>query len=239
MSADAAAALPPQERLPRRRGSRRGKIVAAAAELFAAGGYPAAGMDQIGAAAGITGPGIYRHFDSKAAILAAVFDGIIDAVTREPVQPTPSGPVPDEAGPDKNATHALPPSGESAELSASSRLMAHVRIYADAVAARRELMSVFVREVHHLPPEHQLSLAERQRSLVRTWRDMLATAHPTWTPEVVRTTVHGAFGMLNALGTFSSPMSDQDLAATLGAMAGRMMDLPPQSTVSVDRQSDR
>ncbi len=38
-------------------------------------------MDQIGAAAGITGPAIYRHFDSKAAILAAVFDGIIDAVT--------------------------------------------------------------------------------------------------------------------------------------------------------------
>jgi len=45
--------------------SRRAEILAAAAELFAERGYAATGIDQIGAAAGITGGGVYRHFDSK------------------------------------------------------------------------------------------------------------------------------------------------------------------------------
>ncbi len=182
--------------------ARRVRIVAAAAELFAADGYPGAGMDQIGAAAGITGPAIYRHFDSKAAILAAVFDGIIDAVTGPPT------PEPVEPG---------DPAGE---------LRALAQVYADAVASRRRLMAVFVREVHHLPAEHRAQLDDRQRALVRRWRILLAAVHPGWDREVVRTTVHGCFGMLNALGTFDSVLSDDELAAALAVLAARIMVLP-------------
>ena len=191
----------PAAPVPRRRGSRRAHIVTAAAELFAADGYPAAGMDQIGAAAGITGPAIYRHFDSKAAVLAAVFDGIIDAVTAAP------GSVPDEQSP-------------------AAELLALVRVYAAAVASRRRLMAVFVREVHHLPPEHGADLADRQRVLVRQWRTLVSLVHPDWPPEVVRATVHGCFGMLNALGTFDSALTDDELADTLVSLATRMLDLP-------------
>ncbi len=187
--------------VPRRRGSRRAHIVTAAAELFAADGYPAAGMDQIGAAAGITGPAIYRHFDSKAAVLAAVFDGIIDAVTAAPDDP-----------PDVQ--------------SATDELQALVQVYAAAVAPRRRLMAVFVREVHHLPPEHGADLADRQRALVRQWRTLVSQVHPEWSREVVRATVHGCFGMLNALGTFDSALTDDELAETLVTLAGRMLALP-------------
>jgi len=185
----------------RRRGSRRTHIVRAAADLFAADGYPAAGMDQIGAACGITGPAIYRHFDSKAAILAAVFDGIIDAVTAPPAGPRTDSPT------------------------ASDELLDMVEVYAGAVAARRRLMAVFVREVHHLPPEHRAKLAERQRRLVRRWRVLLGEIHPGWSPEVIRTTVHGCFGMLNAIGTFDSIQTDEELAATLLVLAERMLEL--------------
>jgi AcrR family transcriptional regulator len=191
-------AAPPR----RRRGSRRTLIVAAAADLFAAGGYPAAGMDQIGAACGITGPAIYRHFDSKAAILAAVFDGIIDAVTARPARPR-------------------------IDSSAADELLELVEVYAGAVAERRRLMAVFVREVHHLPPEHGAKLAERQRGLVRRWRVLLGETNPGWSPEVIRTTVHGCFGMLNAIGTFDSALTDAELAATLVVLARRMLDLGP------------
>ena len=184
----------------RRRGSRRLHIVNAAADLFATDGYPAAGMDQIGAAAGITGPAIYRHFDSKAAILAAVFDGIIDAVTEVPAEP------PIDSGP-------------------AAQLAALVGVYARAVAARRRLMGVFVREVHHLPPEHQVRLDERQRVLVRQWRSLLSQVHPSWSAEVIRANVHGCFGMLNALGTFDSALPDDELARTLVQLARRMLEL--------------
>ena len=195
----------PAAPIPRRRGSRRAHIVTAAAELFAADGYPAAGMDQIGAAAGITGPAIYRHFDSKAAVLAAVFDGIIDAVT------APPGDRPDDL---------------AGAQSAADELLALVRVYASAVAARRRLMAVFVREVHHLPPEHRADLARRQRVLVRQWRTLVSQIHPDWSAEVVRATVHGCFGMLNAIGTFDSALTDDELAGTLVGLATRMLDLP-------------
>jgi len=51
---------------------RKGAILRAAAELFAAKGFSGVGVDEIGARVGITGPAIYRHFGGKDALLAAV-----------------------------------------------------------------------------------------------------------------------------------------------------------------------
>lgn len=50
-------------------GSRRRQILRAAVDLFHENGYHATAMDDIGAVVGLTGPALYRHFDSKAAIL--------------------------------------------------------------------------------------------------------------------------------------------------------------------------
>lgn len=181
--------------------SRRSSIIAAAAELFATYGYPSTGMDQIGAAAGITGPAIYRHFSSKSAVLAAVFDGILDAVTARP--------------------DAEPDAGDPA-----AALRGVVQVYAAAVAARRLLMAVFVREVHHLPPEQRFGLDERQRRLVREWRTLLTAVHPQWTGEVIRTCVHGCFGMLNSVGTSDARLDDEELTRVLTELAARVLDLP-------------
>jgi AcrR family transcriptional regulator len=58
--------------------ARKERILAAAADLVASSGYHAVSMADIGAAAGITGSGIYRHFASKSALLVALFDQAID-----------------------------------------------------------------------------------------------------------------------------------------------------------------
>src|SRR3954447_19539435 len=50
--------------------SRREQILRAAAQLFAERGSRAVGVDDVGAAVGVTGPAIYRHFASKDAMLA-------------------------------------------------------------------------------------------------------------------------------------------------------------------------
>ena len=52
------------------RPSRRDEILRAAAQLFAERGSRAVGVDDVGAAVGVTGPAIYRHFASKDAMLA-------------------------------------------------------------------------------------------------------------------------------------------------------------------------
>src|SRR3982750_3651528 len=49
---------------------RREQILQAAAQLFAERGSRAVGVDDVGAAVGVTGPAIYRHFASKDAMLA-------------------------------------------------------------------------------------------------------------------------------------------------------------------------
>ncbi len=184
---------------PSARGAaRREAILTAAAQLFADRGYAAVGMDDIGAAAGVTGPAIYRHFGAKASVLTAVFDRVIDAVAydREEVSAVPDSPAEDAA-----------------------RLRELVRKYAEAVCGRRRLMAVFIREVHHLPPDDRALLDERQRVLVRKWRTLLGHAHPDWDVERVRTAVHGAFGMLNAVGTFESPLLDDELARQMSELA--------------------
>src|SRR5947209_17127327 len=55
-----------------RPGERRNQLAAVAAELFRARGYRGVGINDIAAAAGITGPALYRHFPDKQAVLAYV-----------------------------------------------------------------------------------------------------------------------------------------------------------------------
>jgi AcrR family transcriptional regulator len=73
------AALPTRTRDP----SHKERILAVAADLVARHGYHEVSMADIGAAAGITGSGLYRHFASKSALLVALFDRAIDGLLRD------------------------------------------------------------------------------------------------------------------------------------------------------------
>lgn len=60
------------------RGQRRGQILDAAAELFAERGFAAVNVGDIGAAVGVTGPSIYRHFPTKDAVLIEIVTSVLD-----------------------------------------------------------------------------------------------------------------------------------------------------------------
>lgn len=64
--------LPEAPEPPPTDGGRRDEILDAAARLFAEHGFAGTGVDDIGAAVGITGPSVYKHFPSKDAILVAI-----------------------------------------------------------------------------------------------------------------------------------------------------------------------
>lgn len=59
--------------------SRTQEISDAAAPVLRGRGFPSVGIDEIGAAAGLTGPALYRYFGSKHDVLA----GVIDRFLRE------------------------------------------------------------------------------------------------------------------------------------------------------------
>jgi AcrR family transcriptional regulator len=65
-------------RLPRE--ERRAQLLDAAKEVFATRGYHAAAMDEIAAAAGISKPVLYQHFDSKLDLYLALLDRACDSL---------------------------------------------------------------------------------------------------------------------------------------------------------------
>lgn len=63
--------------------ARRDQIRREAARLFAARGFLGVGVDEIGKAVGISGPGLYRHFAGKDAMLADLLVGISERLLDE------------------------------------------------------------------------------------------------------------------------------------------------------------
>lgn len=56
--------------------TRREQILATAADLFAARGFHGVSVADLGAACGISGPALYKHFASKQAVLAEMLTSI-------------------------------------------------------------------------------------------------------------------------------------------------------------------
>src|SRR6201981_3839419 len=78
MTAQATSASTPGAVRRRRDPERKERILVAAAALGARRGFDAISLADIGAEAGIVGSGVYRHFDSKTAILVAMADRVMD-----------------------------------------------------------------------------------------------------------------------------------------------------------------
>ncbi|MGC7367980.1 helix-turn-helix domain-containing protein, partial [Mycobacteroides abscessus subsp. abscessus] len=93
----------------------------AAADLFARQGFHAVGIDDIGAAAGVSGPAVYRHFQNKDAILRELCDAAMTELLAGARRAT-------NAGTPTEVLHAL------------------VDLHAAFGARRRGLLAVYARE---------------------------------------------------------------------------------------------
>ena len=65
----------PRTERDRAKADRQAAILQAAATLFAERGYAGSRIEDLGAAVGVSGPAVYRHFPGKAAVLAAILQG--------------------------------------------------------------------------------------------------------------------------------------------------------------------
>lgn len=155
-------------------GSRRERLVAEAARLFAVRGFHGVSLADLGAAAGISGPAVYKHFASKDAVLAEVLVGISDQLLR-------------------GAQSVLETGSPPAELLA--RLIdAHVEF----AMTRPELIRVHDRDLANLSEAEARLVRRRQRAYVEIWVDVLRRCTPQLAAEEARTRAHAAFGLLNS-----------------------------------------
>ncbi|MFE3109783.1 TetR/AcrR family transcriptional regulator [Kitasatospora indigofera] len=161
---------------------RRDQIRKEAARLFAARGFLGVGVDEIGKAVGISGPGLYRHFAGKDAMLADLLVGISERLLEEGRRRAG-----DRTGDDAGAQGVL-----------DALISGHV----DFALDDRDLITLHDRELLHLKEEDRRRVRRLQRGYLELWVEVVRQAFPALAgPDeepVARAAVHAVFGLLNS-----------------------------------------
>ena len=174
---------------------RRELLLQSAADLFSAKGYHAVGIDDIGAAAGISGPGVYRHFASKQALLEALCERAMTSMLGGAEE------IPAEYDDPARALEAL------------------VDLHVDFAVARRALLGVWAREQRNLSEDVRRSLRVRLRAYEQPWREVLGQLRDDLPAEEVAVAVTATLSMLNTAATVDADVQPERLARLLRRMA--------------------
>lgn len=155
-------------------GSRRDQILEVAAPLFAERGFHGVSIDDLGSALGLTGPALYRYFESKDAVLAALLVGISRSLLD-------GGRVRVEA--------AVDPEG-----ALDSLIDWHVSFALENPA----LITVQSRDLASLTGPEQRTVRRLQRQYVEIWVDAIRALHRPVDDDTARAAAHAVFGLINS-----------------------------------------
>lgn len=175
---------------------RREKIVASATKLFSRKGYTSTGIDEIGIASGITGPGVYRHFGNKSEVLSEVARRSLDRLLT-------------------GVTKAVNEGADEWEV-----LEGLVRNMIRSVLDDQAGWVITTREHRHLNPETLARIAGGYGHHMREWARALASARPELTSTEVRVIVRCVSALTAPLaGTADVPRDRVEQLLTSAAMA--------------------
>jgi len=179
--------------------SRREQILAAAAELFARHGFHGVGIDEIGAAVGVSGPALYRHFRSKDAMLGEMLTSISDVLL---------------AGGLEHRDRTEDPGKLLGEL---------ITFHVDFALDNPSLITVQERNLGNLTDPDRRRVRALQRRYVEVWVQAIRDATPVLGEPAARAAAHAVFGLINStphsrhLGRDGMATMLRDMA--LGALA--------------------
>ena len=196
-----------------RRPRRRDLILDSAADLFAERGFAGTGIDEIGAAAGITGPGVYRHFASK--------DEILKCLVQEAVERL--------LGTDSTRPLVADDDPEEVLTDLVIKLVNDTR---DNAALAR----VAWNEQRSLGPETRAWLLRLHRLRSAEWVHLVSRIRPE-TPDLeLLTLVNGIYGMVIEAAQHDQGLKEEHTREVLINMVLRVV-LPPAPTRrrSIDR----
>src|SRR4051812_42626926 len=176
--------------------SRREQILRAAAQLFAERGSRSVGGDDVGAAVGVTGPAIYRHFASKDAMLAEMLLRISERLLA--------------GGAERIAAAGDDP---------ADQLRALVDFHVDFALDNPALITVQDRDLGALAERDALQVRQLQRRYVEEWVAVLGRLHPQDPTAVCRARAHAVFGLINSTPHTAGRLARPAMAALLADMA--------------------
>ncbi|MHB1593067.1 MAG: TetR/AcrR family transcriptional regulator [Streptosporangiaceae bacterium] len=182
---------------------RKEKILRAAADLVARNGFHSVSMSDIGSEAGITGSGIYRHFDGKSSILVALFDRAMDDLRRKERE---------------ILDHATDLGQALADL---------IEGQVEFAVGSRQLAQVYYNEIRNLPDEDQVRLRRKQRLYLEEWVHIVRELHPDLDDAEARAIVHAAIGAIQSTLFHNIGLPADRLRAVLTRAARSVLSLTP------------
>jgi AcrR family transcriptional regulator len=153
---------------------RRLQLLSAAERLFAERGFLAVRLEDIGAAAGVSGPAIYRHFPNKESLLVELLVGIsarLLAGAREV---------------------------RARSSDAAAALNGLIDFHLDFALGEPDLIRIQDRDLAHLPEAAEKQVRKAQRQYVEVWVGVLRELNPARAEADARLTAHAVFGLLNS-----------------------------------------
>jgi AcrR family transcriptional regulator len=158
----------------RAKSDRRQQLIAAAERLVAERGFLSVRLEDIGAAAGVSGPAIYRHFPNKEALLVELLVGISTRLL---------------AG--ATAVTADAPDAETA-------LDGLIEFHLDFALGESDLIRIQDRDLDYLPDPAKRQVRKAQRQYVEIWVDVLLELGRAASEADARLMAHAVFGLLNS-----------------------------------------
>ncbi|HEX5203508.1 TetR/AcrR family transcriptional regulator [Paractinoplanes rhizophilus] len=176
---------------PRRR-SRRDEILEIAMGLFAARGYHGVSMDDIGSAAGVTGPALYHHFRGKEAMLVAALIPVSENLLH--------------GGKARVAEHPDDAGAALADL---------IDFHVEFALANPAVIALHLHELDRLPDEPRRQIRRLQRLYVEEWVVVLGQVRPELEAAEARVLAHSAFGLMNSTPFLGGEVDRRRRAALL------------------------
>ncbi len=158
----------------RAKAGRQTALLQEAARLFADRGFTGVSLEELGAAVGVSGPAVYRHFANKQALLAAILLRVSERLR--------DGGRAMRAGSDDPA----------------EQLDALVRFHVDFALADADVIRVQDRDLASLSDEDRHTVRRLQREYVDIWVDVLRHLHPARSESDLRVRAHACFGLINS-----------------------------------------
>jgi len=158
----------------RAKADRRQAMLEAAAHLFAERGFARVSLEDLGAAVGVSGPAVYRHFAGKQAVLGALLVEVSEGLA------SGGRSVVDAAASDEDALAAL------------------IAFHVDFALANADVIRVQDRDLDSLTDTDRHDVRALQRAYVELWVDVLSRLTPSAERAVLRTRAHATFGLINS-----------------------------------------
>lgn len=182
--------------------SRRDVLLKVAADLFLRNSYDGVSVDMICTAAGISGPGLYNHFENKQALLIAVVESPLAALHQFARETA-------EAEPDPHAA-----------------LETLVDFHIRSVVTAAPTTLIFMKNEHALPEKDRRRIRREMNLYAEEWISIVAALRPDLSEPEVRLLTQSVFSMLNAVATLNKGLDQESIVKTMSTAAIKALTSP-------------